>query len=109
MKTLKNTIGCVHLGGRTYELPERIAHLQSDSNYTFITLKNGEKFLSSTTLKIIEGRLAAYENFVRVNRKTMVNLEAVVLRECSIVVLPDNTEIKFSRRRQKLVGAKKVN
>lgn len=104
MKTLKPSIRCVHLGGRKYALPEHIVHLQSDSNYTYVTLTNGDRFLSSTTLKIIERRLGEHKNFVRVNRKTMVNLEVVMLSEHDTVVLPDNTEIKFSRRRRKLVA-----
>jgi DNA-binding LytR/AlgR family response regulator len=91
----------VHVGSRQYLPPNEILHLESDLNYTQILLSNGKKILSSTTLKIIENRLLPFKNFVRINRKSVVNLDLVEKIEDQTLFLPGERKIIFSRRREK--------
>jgi DNA-binding LytR/AlgR family response regulator len=103
MKTIKieNDILKVHIGSRKYVRPEDMIHLESDLNYTLILLKDGERILSSTTLKIIETRLHPFKNFVRINRQSVINLDWVEAIENNVCMLPGNLNIAFSRRRAK--------
>lgn len=91
----------VHIGSRRYVPPEEIQHLESDLNYTLISLVDGKKILSSTTLKKIEGRLVSFKNFVRVNKSAIVNLDYVENHEDLGFRLSDNRILTFSRRRGK--------
>jgi DNA-binding LytR/AlgR family response regulator len=91
----------VHVGSRRYVPPEEIQHLESDLNYTLISLVDGKKILSSTTLKKIESRLVSFKNFVRVNKSAIVNLDFVENHENIGFLLPDNRILVFSRRRGK--------
>lgn len=97
IKYIENRL-CIHLGSRKYISPEEVQHLESDLNYTLISLIDGKKILSSTTLKKIEGRLRPFKNFVRVNRSTIVNLDFVENHPENGFVLPDKRILTFSRR-----------
>lgn len=88
----------IHVGSRTFISPEEMQHLESELNYTLISLIDGQKILSSTTLKKIEGRLRPFKNFVRVNRSTIVNLDFVENHPENGFVLPDKRILTFSRR-----------
>lgn len=91
----------IHLGSRKYIPPEEVQHLESDLNYTLISLTNGQKILSSTTLKKIESRLVPFKNFVRVNKSAIVNLDFVENHEDVGFLLPDKRILVFSRRKGK--------
>ncbi len=91
----------IHVGSRRYVPPEEIQHLESDLNYTLISLADGKKILSSTTLKKIESRLVSFKNFVRVNKSAIVNLDFVENYEDVGFVLPDKRILIFSRRKGK--------
>lgn len=101
METIKYVKNCpqVHVGSRKYLNPQDILHLESDINYTQILLTDGNKILSSTTLKIIESRLLPFKNFVRINRQSIVNIDLVERIEAQTIVLPGEHKIVFSRRR----------
>jgi len=103
MEIIKYIENCpkVHVGSRKYLAPHEILHLESDLNYTQILLANGKKILSSTTLKIIESRLVPFKNFVRINRKSVVNLDLVEKIENQTLFLPGERKIVFSRRMEK--------
>ena len=103
METIKYIENCpqVHVGSRKYLPPNEILHLESDLNYTQISLINGKKILSSTTLKIIENRLLPFKNFVRINRQSIVNLDLVERIENQTLILPGELKVVFSRRRAK--------
>ena len=92
----------VHVGSRKYLAPEEMIHLESDLNYTTIYLADGKKILSSTTLKIIEGRLLPFKNFVRINRQSLVNIDLVTRIEGQMCVLINNKILNFSRRKNKI-------
>lgn len=99
----------IHLGARSLAHPADIVLLKSESNYTYITLKNGETILSSTTMGVLEKRLKPY-NFFRPNRSTVVNLQyldkykALDKSKASLSIRANKTSarlnIKISRRRQ---------
>lgn len=91
----------VHVGSRTFIPPDKMQHLESELNYTLISLIDGQKILSSTTLKKIEGRLRPFKNFVRVNRNTIVNLDCIKQQEKNGFRLPDERLLIFSRRIRK--------
>jgi DNA-binding LytR/AlgR family response regulator len=103
MKTIKieNDVLKVHVGSRKYINPKEMLVLESDINYTIISLNNGQKILSSTTLKIIESRLMSFSNFVRVNRQVVVNLDFIEEESENGFLLSNNRLLVFSRRRAK--------
>ena len=74
----------IHVGSRRYIPPEEIQHLESDLNYTLISLIDGKKILSSTTLKKIESRLVSFKNFVRVNKSLIESLDFVETKRSTV-------------------------
>ena len=77
-----------------------IVRCESDRNYTWFHLKNGEKLLSSYTLGSYEEFLAESE-FIRVHRSHIVNVKHV--KTCSaegLMTMNDGTGIEVSRRRR---------
>jgi len=78
--------------------------LRSVRNYTEVILQNGKKFLFSRTLKIVAERIAANQQFFRINRGSFVNLKQVVSYEQAaegLTVYLSNGECEIvSRRRQ---------
>lgn len=103
METIKYIKNCpqVHVGSRKYLDPQDILHLESDINYTQILLTDGNKILSSTTLKKIESRLLPFKNFVRINRQSIVNIDHVERIDKKTLILPGELKVVFSRRRAK--------
>jgi DNA-binding LytR/AlgR family response regulator len=99
----------IHLGSRKYVPPEEVQHLESDLNYTLIFLNDGQKILSSTTLKKIESRLMPFKNFVRVNKSLIVNLDFVENYENVGFVLPDKRILTFSRRQGRTWRERSLN
>lgn len=81
---------------------ETIIQCESDSNYTYVFLKNGKKFVVSRTLKEIEELLEGHY-FLRVHHSHLINLNEIVryIRgEGGYVVMSDNTSINVSRSRK---------
>jgi DNA-binding LytR/AlgR family response regulator len=103
METIKYFENCprVHVGSRQYLSPNEILHLESESNYTQILMADGQKILSSTTLKVIESRLMPFKNFVRINRQSIVNFDLIERIEDQTLFLPGEIKIAFSRRKGK--------
>lgn len=95
----------IHLGSRKNIAPESILMLKSDVNYTIIYLEDGSQILSSTTMGIIEKRLAEF-HFFRTNRSTIINLDFISNYERNArtgdylkVVMKNRVEVPLSRRR----------
>lgn len=93
----------IHIGGRQHVSPDKIKLLEADINYTTIYFLDGTKTLVSTTMGTIESRLPK-ENFVRINRSTVVNRSAVshyfIRPDFDEVKLQDASYLKVSRRRR---------
>lgn len=98
METKNNKI---HVGSRKYLNPEEMLHLEADINYTIISLTDGNKILTSTTLKKIEMRLLAFKNFIRVNKSAIVNLDFNTPVD-NTFTLSNRKKVSFSRRRGKI-------
>jgi len=77
-----------------------IIRCDSDGNYTFFILTNGKKIIASRTLGEYE-QLFAEDNFFRIHRSHLINLEHVkkyIKGEGGYVVMTDNSQVEVSRR-----------
>lgn len=93
----------IFIGSRKHVTADSIKLLEADINYTTIYFKDGTKILVSTTIGTIESRLPK-EDFVRINRRTVVNRSAVshyfIRPDFDEVKLADASFVKVSRRRK---------
>ena len=94
-------IETVHLGSRKIVATEKIKMLQADINYTIVYLIDGAQLLVSTTMGIIQKRLPNTQ-FVRVNRKEVVNVKLIckLSNNGSEIQLSDDSLLTVSRRRR---------
>ena len=96
--------------GISFIAADDIVRLESDSNYTNIFLKNGEKILTSKTLKSMTDQLKDH-NFCRVHSAHLVNLDEVdkyIKGDGGTLILKDKTSIPVSRtNKAELLG--KIN
>lgn len=93
------TYDYVHLGSYEYELPEDILYCEGDRNYTYVHLAGGRKTFVSTTLGIIEMRLAR-RGFRRINRSFLVNPDHVLAYDRDEVTLGNGSILPIARRRR---------
>lgn len=80
-----------------------IVHLESDSNYTNIYLKDGKKLVVSKTMKDFEPYLNE-SDFFRIHRSHIINLNFVTgyqSKDGGYVLLTDNSQVEVSRSRYK--------
>lgn len=81
---------------------DSIVSCESDSNYTIVLLKNGQRLVVSRTLKDIESLLEE-QPFARVHHSHLVNLNEVekyVRGEGGYLVMSDNSVVDVSRSRK---------
>jgi two-component system, LytTR family, response regulator len=90
----------IPIGSRKKVPSKDILYLQSDLNYTKVFLVNGQMIFSSTTLKIIESRLAENPEFLRINRGTVINRQHVKAYQEDSLELNNNLHFVVSRRRK---------
>ncbi len=84
---------------------ESIISCESESNYTFLFLKDKRKIIASRNLKEIEEMLEDYP-FIRVHHSYMVNLNEVekyVKGEGGYLMMSDGSTINVSRSRKELL------
>lgn len=105
---LKNIQGaskriCVPVsGGMVFLQVSDIVRCQSDVNYTYLFLHNGQKLLVAKTLKEFEELLSAY-GFFRIHNSHLVNLAYVKSYnkgKGGYVTMTDNSTIEVSTRRK---------
>ena len=90
------------LEGLEFVEVDNIVRCESDSNYTIIYSKNGEKILISKTLKEVEKMLKGH-HFLRVHHSHIVNLAYVkryVKGKGGYLVMKDESTISVSRSRK---------
>lgn len=91
----------VHIGSWLHVPPNSIKLLKADVNYTQIYFFDQSQQVVATTLKTLESRLSS-KDFLRVNRKEMVNKEFVktyrITKDKDYVVLKDGSTLSPSRR-----------
>jgi len=97
MKTETN----IHVGSRMHLSPEEMVMIQAEINYSMIYLTDGTKLIVSTTLKILQQRLADTHQFARVHRSYLVNLNYFHSYRQGICQLSNDLSIKVSRRKLK--------
>ncbi|MEM7163065.1 MAG: LytTR family DNA-binding domain-containing protein [Bacteroidota bacterium] len=79
-----------------------ILRCESEDNYTYVHLVNGEKYLLSKTLKEMEQQLKDY-SFIRLHQSHLVNynfIKKYIKGSGGRVVLNEGTEIPVSRRKK---------
>lgn len=79
-----------------------IIHCLGDTNYTHIHLKDGQKILSSKSLKVYEEMLAP-NNFFRIHKSHLINMSYLtkyVKGEGGRVIMTDGSELEVSRRKK---------
>jgi DNA-binding LytR/AlgR family response regulator len=96
----------VPVGGRKSVTPKQVLMLVADINYTTVHLFNGEQFIIATTLKRVQKSLDSHGNFVRTNKKFVVNWDYVRSHCAKQLTLQNNQIIPFSRRQGKLIMGK---
>ena len=88
------------LGHRTKVFANEILFFEGDVNYTWIHFKSGKQTIIARTLLFIEQKTNT-ENFIRINRKYLVNRKFIVEIGNDFVVLTDKTVLPISRRRKR--------
>lgn len=96
----------ISIGGRKMVAPKQVLMLVADINYTTIHLYNGERFIIATTLKRVQKSLDSHGNFIRTNKKIVVNWDYVRSHCTKQLTLQNNQIILFSRRQGKLIMEK---
>lgn len=78
-----------------------ILHAQADGNYTEVILSNNRQIKVLRQLKEIE-ELLPYENFIRVHRSHLVNLEHVIRldSDSESIMMTDGQSIPLARDRK---------
>jgi len=83
---------------------DKIIRCEADLNYTRFILVEGKTFISSKTLKEYEDLLSVHNNFLRVHRSHLVNVDFVLkFRNEGSLVLKDNSIVPVSRRKKEEV------
>jgi two-component system LytT family response regulator len=84
---------------------EKIIRCEADLNYTKFYLTENNTFVSSETLKEYEDLLAIHNNFLRVHRSHLVNINFVLkFKNEGCLVLKDSSTVPVSRRRKEEVS-----
>ena len=114
MQTLKVLMNHMHLDNspvprNTFAIPTSegyefialndISHLIAESNYTWLHMQTGEKYLISKTLKQVSAMIAQ-DYFFRTHKSYVVNLEAVkkyVRGRGGYLVMKDGSQVPVSR------------
>jgi two-component system LytT family response regulator len=82
---------------------DNIIRCEAELNYTWFVLSDGDNFLSSKTLKDYEDILESNDNFIRVHRSHLVNMDYVSQCKNGSLILKDNSMIPISRRKKEEV------
>jgi DNA-binding LytR/AlgR family response regulator len=90
------------LGGKTTLFSNEILFFEGDVNYTWIHFISGKQRVIARTLLYIQQKTET-ENFIRINRKYLVNRKFIVEINHNSVVLSDRTILPISRRRRREV------
>lgn len=96
--------------GRRYLPVDELLSMQSEANYTWLLLRDGERILLPRTLKYLEGCLPQ-GRFVRLNRHFSVHVDTIKAVELKrynqlIVHLKTGEQIAVARRR--IAGIKQL-
>lgn len=83
---------------------DKIIRCEADLNYTRFILTDNKTFISSKTLKEYDELLCVQDNFLRVHRSHLVNMDYVLkIKKEGMLILKDNSSVPVSRRRKEEV------
>ena len=88
------------IGNRTTLYSDEILFFEGDVNYTRIHFISGKQKVIARTLLFVEQK-TNIENFIRINRKYLVNRKFIEEIGDGFVVLIDKTVLPISRRRKR--------
>lgn len=109
-KKLMKTINNIHVGSRTYLLPESVIMIQAEINYSLIYLLDGKKVIVSTCLKKLENRFAIIHSFARVHKSFLINLDYLKSYQAGYFLLENDLTCSVSRRKfKRLIASQKVS
>lgn len=94
------------IGVRTKLYSNEILFFEGDVNYTRIHFSSGKQKIIARTLLYIQQKTET-ENFIRINRKYLVNRKFIVEIKQGFVVLSDKTVLPISRRRRECIKDEK--
>lgn len=100
-----NDFQLINVGGRKSIEAHDVIMLQAETNYTYIHLVDGTKFLVSYTLGKIAERLGEFSFFIRPNRSVLLNAHYTTRFDGLFlqISLPNGTVLKnasISRRKK---------
>lgn len=102
----KLTQNHVHLVGNTYINPIDVIKLVASINYTIIYLATGKQCVVALTISKVHKALHPYGQFIRTHKSHVINLAYVLQQTPNGLLLKNNEEIDWSRRRKKEVKEK---
>lgn len=83
-----------------YVAPADLVRCESESNYTWFYLVNGDKILSSKTLKAYD-TILAHEGFIRVHRSHLVNRKHILrIEKDEVLILKNGDSIPLARNKR---------
>ena len=88
------------IGSKTKLFSNEILFFEGDVNYTWIHFTSGKQRVIARTLLYIQ-QITDSENFIRINRKYLVNRKFITEIKEGFVVLSDKTVLPISRRRKR--------
>jgi DNA-binding LytR/AlgR family response regulator len=88
------------IGSKITLFSNEILFFEGDVNYTWIHFISGKQTVIARTLLYIQQKTET-ENFIRINRKYLVNRKFIVEIKEGFVVLSDKTILPISRRRKR--------
>jgi DNA-binding LytR/AlgR family response regulator len=88
------------IGIRTKLYSNEILFFEGEVNYARIHFRSGKQRVIARTLLYIQNKINT-ENFIRINRKYLVNRKFIVEVGEDFVVLSDKTILPISRRRKR--------
>lgn len=91
----------LNIGSKTKLLYNEILFFEGDVNYTRIHFVSGKQKIIARTLLYIEQKTET-EDFIRINRKYLVNRKFIVEIREEFVVLSDKMVLPISRRRRRV-------
>ena len=100
MQSLENQKLVLPQQNGTLRLPlKQITHIESERNYSYIHLSNGNKELSSKNLAYFEDILID-KNFYRSHRSHLINRFHIIAIADGNFILKNGMEIPISRRKE---------
>ncbi len=94
----------IHIGSWKIADFEDIALMEAQGSYTHIFFRSGEKVFVSTSLAKLGERLITKPNFIRINRKYIINVDLFFTQEFSLtdkMIFFRDKSFLVSRRKNK--------